>query len=148
MTKRKVTLFKIENCNTKISYIRMQATITEIWNLIDSLFISVKSSCLTRFIRCVMSLLKTTETTVGYKLLCIEHREDTKNYKKQQSAFNEIIKYIQTTILSENATFIEKIETHSWNLLTVLKERIAFFDDARLYSIKKKYRKLCDESRE
>ena len=59
----------------------MQATTTEIWDLID-LSISVKSSCLTRLIRSIMSLLKTIEITVEYKLLSIEHRVDTKNYKK------------------------------------------------------------------
>ena len=90
----------------------MQATTIEIWDLIDS-FMSVKSSCLTRLIRSVMPSIKTTRTIVEYKLQSIEHREDTNNYKKQQSAFNEIIKYIQTTISSENATLIVKIVAHS-----------------------------------
>ena len=67
-----------------------------------------------------------------YKMLCAKHRLTQSKYEKQQSAFNEIIKYIQTTISFENATFIEKIDAHSWDFLTTLKERVAFVDNVRL----------------
>ena len=78
--------------------------------MIDS-YILVKSSYLTRFIRYVMSLLKTTEANMEYKMLSSQHKTNKANFKKQQSAFNEIIKYIQTSISSENATFILKVVT-------------------------------------
>ena len=77
---------------------------------------------MTKFIRSVMSSQKTIKIVAEYKLLSIEHRENTKNYKKQQSALKEMIKYIQTTISSKNATFIQKVVTHSYDLLIALKQ--------------------------
>ena len=94
-----------------------------------------------------MFIQSTNEMYNQYKMLCAKQRLAQSKYEKQQFAFNEIIKYIQTTIPFQNVTFIEKIKTYSWNFLTVSKERITSFDDTRLYYIEKKYRKLCDESR-
>ena len=72
-----------------------------------------------------MSSLKTIKTSIEYKMLSIKRRKETKNYEKQSVFFNEIIKYIQTTISSENVNFIQKVVTHSYNFLIILQKKLA-----------------------
>ena len=65
-----------------------------------------------RSIQSVMSTMKTTETSIEYKIISIERRKDTKNYEKQQAFFIKIIEYIQRTISAENVILMQKIDTH------------------------------------
>ena len=65
-----------------------------------------------KFVESIMSVKLTNKIYNQHKILCAKHRLAQSKYEKQQSAFNETIKYIQIRISSENATFIEKIKTH------------------------------------
>ena len=147
MAERKVTLSKSQDWDTWISYVRMLATTSQTWTLIDP-SLSEKPSYLAEPIEPVMPVQVTNETYTQYKMLSLKHKQNQIKFEKQQASFKEIIKYIQATVSPENATLIENIEAHPWNLLTALKERIAPSDDARLYSIEKEYRKLCDGPRD
>ena len=80
-------------------------------------------------------------------MLCVKHKLAQSKYEKQQFILNEIIKYIQTTISSENDIFIEKIKTHSYNLLITLRKKLASIDLTRKLTIEQQYRRICKKSR-
>ena len=64
-------------------------------------------------------------------------------YEKQQKAYADLITFIQETVTVQNATYIQKVDAHPWNLLRALKERLAPSDEARSIEIENKYHKLC-----
>ena len=146
MAERKVTLSKTEDWDTWISYIRMLATTLQTWTLIDP-SLSEKPSYIEEPIEPIMSNSSTNEAYIQYKMLCSKHKLDQTKFKKQQSAFKEVIKYIQATISPENATLIQKVEVHSYILLVTLKRRLAPTNSARKLAIEQQYRKLCEGPR-
>ena len=146
MAERKVTLSKSQDWDTWISYVRMLATTSQTWTLIDP-SLSEKPSYLAEPIEPVMPVQVTNETYTQYKMLSLKHKQNQIKFEKQQFAFKKIIKYIQITISTENVTLIQKIEAHSYDLFLTLKRRLASINSTRKLIIEQQYRKLCEESR-
>ena len=63
-------------------------------------------------------------------------------YKKQNEAFKQLMKHIQSIICAEAAIFFADEEVHSYNLLRILKLRYASNDQAKKIQIETKYRTL------
>ena len=63
-------------------------------------------------------------------------------YNDQKIAFTAIISFIQETITADNAILIQKVESHPYNLLVALKQRLAPTDQARSLYLEKQYEKL------
>ena len=88
MTERKVTLFKSQDWDTWISYVRMLTITSQTWELIDS-SLSEKPSYLTKFIKSVMFVQVTNETYTQYKMLSLKHKQNQIKFEKQQASFKK-----------------------------------------------------------
>ena len=143
MTERKVILSKSQDWDTWISYIRMLATTSQTWELIDP-SLPEKPSYMKKPVAPVLPAESTNEAFNRYKMLCSKNKEDKSEFEKQQASFKEIIKYIQATISAENATLIQEVEAHPYEILLTLKRRLASTSSARELAIEQQYRKLCE----
>lgn len=64
-------------------------------------------------------------------------------FEREEKAFWDLISFIQETIAAHNVTLIQKEESHPWNILRALKQRLAPSDEARNPAIEQRYHKLC-----
>jgi hypothetical protein len=78
-----------------------------------------------------------------YKVEFLVYKNNLSAYETQQRAITNLINFIQETITVENALYIEKMKSHSWDQLRALQTRLTSTNVARLMNIETRYRKLC-----
>ena len=74
------------------------------------------------------------------------HKIKMIRYEKQHETFKQLIKHIQSTILTDAAVLIANKLSHSYNLFRALKLRFASIDQTKKIQIKTKYHELCKKS--
>ena len=57
--------------------------------------------------------------------------------------FGDLISFIQETTSAQNITLIQKVDSYPWDLLRVLKNRLAPSNEARSLEVGQSYHKLC-----
>ena len=131
---------------------RTRAQIDNIWELVN-LDVKMRSSHL---IKSIESMYEETLKTVEhfdvvdfelYKTRTVIYKAQLAKYNIQHEVFKKFIIYIQNIIFITAAVFIQEVETHSWNLLRILKRRLISFDEYRRLKIEVKYRELCKKSK-
>jgi hypothetical protein len=81
-----------------------------------------------------------------YKLRLASYNNEMIEYQIQRRAMIVLIDYIHDTITSDNAIYIRIIESHSWNELRALRERLAPTNATRIMILKARYKKLSIDS--
>ena len=145
-TQKKIVLSKPEDWDSWISFVRNQAESHNVWNLIDPT-LPVRPVDLARPLESLFELSNSVETFNPkafefYKAHRVVYKSRLARYNEQKTGFTAIITFIQETITVENAIFIQKIESHPYNLLVALKQRLAPSDRARSLYLEKRYEKL------
>ena len=77
-----------------------------------------------------------------YKAKQVVYKSDHALYNEQKTAFTSVISLIQETITAENAILIQNTESHPYDLLVALKQRLAPTDQARSLQLEKRYERL------
>ena len=128
-------------------FVRIRAQVNNIWNFVN---LDVKMRPL-HLIRSVESMyeetLKIDQFDVNdfelYKTKTIIYKTQLTKYNIQHEIFKRLIIYIQIIIFITAVVFIQKVKTHSWNLLRALKKRFVSFNEYRRLKIEIKYWDLC-----
>ena len=145
-TQKRLILSKSEDWDSWISFVRNQAESHNVWNLIDPTF-PIRPIALTKPLEPLFELGGSAEAFNSkafefYKAQQVVYKSRLARYNEQKTGFTAIISFIQETITVENAILIQKVESHPYNLLVALKQRLAPSDQARSLYLEKRYEKL------
>lgn len=146
MSIRKIVLGKPLDWDTWISFVKSRADNNDIWELVNP-ELTEKPETLKKPQKPNYDLPEDDaqfdqKKFEAYKARMQLYKADLAEYEKQKKAFGDLISFIQETITTSTAIFIQKEDTHPWNLLRALKRRLAPSDDARSLEIEQKYIKL------
>ena len=130
----KIVLSKPEDWDSWISLVRNQAESHNVWNLIDPTF-PVRPIALTKPPEPLFDLGDSAATSdskafESHKAQQVVYKSWLARYNEQQTGFTAIISFIHETTTVENAILIQEIESHPYDLLVALKQRLAPTDQA------------------
>ena len=147
-TQKQLMLSKPADWETWISNVRHQATSLDIWHLINP-NIAEQPACLTEPIQPnVTAILAITDTATRtaqfeiYKIRKEGYKIDYQNYEKQHKSLSEITAFILNKINADNNIYIRNTESHPWNILRTLKQRLAPSSEAQKLSVEQDYHRL------
>lgn len=142
-TQRKIILRKPEDWDSWISSVRNQAESHHVWNLIDPTF-SVRPIALTKPLEPLFDSAATFDSKAfeNYKAQQEEYQSRLAQYNEQKTGFAAMISFIREAITVENAILIQEIQSHSYDLLVALKQKLAPTDQARSLDLEERYEKL------
>ena len=145
-TQRKIVLRKPEDWDSWISLVRNQAESLNVWNLINPT-LPVRPIALTKPLEPLFDLGDSAATFGSKAFEYYKAQQEVYNsrlaeYNEQKTGFTAIISFIHETITVENAILIQEIESHPYDLLVALKQRLAPTDQARSLDLEKPYEKL------
>ena len=138
-TQKKIVLSKPEDWDTWISFVCHQAESLGVCSLIDPSF-PVRMIALSKPIKRIFDPGESAGTLDPKAFEFYKSRPA--RYNEQKTAFTAIISFIQETVTVENAILIQKVKSHTYNLLVALKQRLAPTDQARSLYLEKRYEKL------
>lgn len=144
---KKVILAKPANWDAWISFVRTRAINNRIWDLVNPDLTTQPVS----FKEPVESEFQIPDDDTQFDKIKYEADKARKDvnktslakFERQRKAFGDLISFIQETIAAHNVTFIQKEESHPWNLLQALEKRLTPSDEARNLEIEQTYHKLC-----
>lgn len=147
----KVILDKQSDWNTWLAYVRIRASITDIWNLVDPKE-SIRPLSLLQPIQPTFSFPvdvqywdpASSASFAFYKARVYIYRLELARYKDQQTAFLALVTFIQDSISIQNAVHIEGVDPHPWNILRALQQWFEMPDYANKQEIQAHYTKLCE----
>jgi hypothetical protein len=144
---KKITLIKSIDWDSWIVFVRVKTYTSNIWELINSnqakRLIHLTESKKSIFISFSNFAQLNVTAYDLYKQRIAIFKLIRAKYEKQQRVFEKIIFFIHEIITTQNIKYLEKTKSHSWNLLRVLKARLALTSNARLLKMKQQYHKLC-----
>lgn len=147
MSTKKVILSKPADWDAWIFSVRIRATSTRIWDLVNPDLtvrpVSLKEPIEPEFQFPADDAQFDKLKYEAYKARKDIYKTNLAEYERQEKAFGDLISFIQDTIAAHNVPFIQKEEPHPWNLLRALKLRPAPIDEARNLEIEQRYHKLC-----
>ena len=141
---KKIVLNKPEDWDTWIAFVRIKASTTHIWNLINPELPDQPEELIEPV---------EPELIVGpdfdqaqYTLHLAKqnvYKSQKAKFDKQTEAFSDIISFVYESISAHNAVLIQNIQSpHPYNILKALKERLAPTDKARALQLRGRYYKL------
>ena len=147
MTTKKVILSKPADWDSWIAFVRTRADALDIWEYINP-DLEAKPDHLIKQVAPIFTLPPEGEALDKdayelHKIKLANHKQLTNEYEKQRKAFSEIVVFIQETISTANATYIEDSGSHPYDILIELKKTLAPTDEARELALETEYRKLC-----
>lgn len=71
-----------------------------------------------------------------------EYKLALAEYQQQEKAFGDLIIFIQETLAAHNVVFIQKAESHLWNIFWALKNQLTPSNMVKSLAIKQNYHKL------
>ena len=140
---KQIRLQKPADWTVWLFFVRMIAEKNDIWKLIDPSFSekpgNINKPVASEFDDSGKINLQAYEK---YKAKQGIYKTRLNVYKKQNEAFKQLMKHIQSTICAEAAIFLADEKAHPYNLLKTLKLRYAPNDQAKKIQIETKYRTL------
>ena len=141
-----IKLRKPEDWDTWISFVRMRATNLDIWALINpelptkpvALDIPIKPN----FDPGAFSADSDRVEHHFYEAHQHLYKSALAKYNEQSDAFASIIVFIRETITAQNAVLIQHVESHPYDYLKALRERLAPTDKARSLRFQTRYEEL------
>ena len=79
----------------------------------------------------------------NYKIKRKQYKIDISLYEKQHRALNEILKSILNKIDTKNNEYINSEESHPWNILRTLKQKLAPSSEASKRDVERTYHSLA-----
>ena len=142
----KIILAKPQDWDNWLFFVRTRATMMNIWHLVNPA-IAIRPTYLLPPTRPPLPQRDPDGTIPApaqqtYKMDSSTYKMDCVDFDRQQKAFSDLIAFIQETIASENITHIAQVESHPWDILRALSQRLAPSDEGRAMQIKEKYLKL------
>ena len=71
------------------------------------------------------------------------YKIDLADFERQAKALSDLTTFLQDTILAHNITYLKNVEPHPWDILQVLKKRLAPSNTAQKYEVFYAYWKMC-----
>lgn len=146
-TSKKVILSKTADWDPWISFVRNRAKASRIWDLVDPTLterpqqLELPEEPIYTIPAAGTPLNR--DTLEIYKVQNSLYKMQLAAYERQEKAFGDLTAFIQDTIAANNVIFIQKEDSHPWNILRALKNRLAPSDEARSLAVEQKYHKLC-----
>lgn len=149
---RKIVFSKSIDWDIWFLFIRIKIINEEIWELVNSK-ISIKSVNQTLLNSSIFIVsIDSNEIESNkvafeiYKMQSQMYKIQMKLFNRQQRAFVELINFIHDTISIQNAIYIQKKNSHLWNLLKTLKTRLTSTNIVQIMKIETRYHRLCKRS--
>lgn len=77
-----------------------------------------------------------------FKMAEVIHKRQETKWKEQKASFAKIIDLIYDTVTVQNTTYLHKKGSHPWELLRILKQKLAPSDAARLIELRRRYARV------
>ena len=146
-TPKKVILAKTADWDPWIFFVRNRAKSSRIWDLVDPNLTErpqqLQPPMVPTFVIPPAGTPLNKDTLEIYKVQNSLYKTQLAEYERQEKAFGDLIAFIQDTIAAHNVIFIQKEDSHPWNILRALKNRLVPSDEVRSLAIEQKYHKLC-----
>ncbi len=147
---RKIVLIKSTDWDVWISFVRSRTENSEIWELVNS-NLETKSIDLQRSINSSFNV-STRASEIDkdaydlYKIQSHVYKTSLVEYEREKKVLSKLNSFIRKSLAIQNAMYIQKIDSHLWNVLRALKQRLAFTNTICSLEIERKYHQLCKRS--
>ena len=143
-----IRLSKREDWEAWLSIIKHKATATEVWELVNPDIIEKPANKIKPTqpdIATIRRLTDATQRQMAMENLKLDekaYRFDLQDYEKERKNLTDLIETIMNTLDADNTIYVRQTESHPWNLLRDLKQRLAPSSNARSLTIEKDYHRL------
>ena len=147
-TQRTIRLSKREDWEAWLSIIKHKATAMEVWGLVDPDILEKPENKIrpTRpDIATVRRLTDATQRQIAMENLKLDeksYRLDLQEYERERKHLTDLTETIMNTLDADNTVYVRQTESHPWNLLRSLRQRLAPSSNARSLTIEKEYHRL------